>query len=79
MARHKVEVTPMYRYERSAPRSEFLGWGKWAIRKTTNIVRDPRLVKINNCMAAQLGGKKFSNLKAVQEAFRAARKGPCAI
>lgn len=78
MARHKVEVTPMYRYRRDAPKTPFLGWGTWAIRKVTNIVTDPRLIKINACMAREMSGK-HGTLKDIQEHFRAARKGPCAI
>lgn len=72
MARRKVITTPMFKYERSPPKSEYLGWGKYAIRKATTEATSPRLLKYRACIAAALGGKKYANLKEVQEAFRRA-------
>lgn len=50
--------------------------GLTQIRKTKNIVRDPRLLKIISCMASELAGKKPGTLGKAQEAFKAAR-GKC--
>lgn len=49
------------------------------IRRVMNIVRDPRLQRINSCMASELAGKSYKNLGEVQDAFSKARKGPCKI
>lgn len=70
MARHNVLVVPMMRYYRSTPKSPFLGWGNWATRKVTTRAMSPRLLAYRACIAAQLGGKKFANLKEVQETFK---------
>jgi len=72
MARRKVVVTPMFKYEREAPKTPFLGWGKYAIRKETTVATSPRLLKYRSCIAGFMSGKKFANLKEVQEAFRKA-------
>lgn len=45
-------------------------------RSTKNIVVDPRLRAINDCMASELAGKKPGTLGKVQEAFKVAR-GKC--
>lgn len=49
------------------------------IRRVMNIVTDARLLRINGCMASELAGKKFKSLGDIQNAFKAARKGPCKI
>ena len=72
MARRKVVTTPMFKYARETPKTEFLGWGKYAIRKATTEATSPRLLKYRACIAGKLAGKTFGSLKAVQEAFRAA-------
>ena len=72
MARRKVVLTPMYKYERATPKSPFLGWGKYAVRKTTTVATSPRLLAYRSCIAAALGGKEYPNLEAVQTAFREA-------
>jgi len=72
MARRKVVVTPMFKYKREAPKSEFLGWGYTAIRKESTEATSPRLLKYRSCVAGQLKGKTFGSLKEVQEAFREA-------
>ena len=70
MARRKVVLTPMFKYERSTPKTPFLGWGKFAVRKATTVATSPKLLKYRGCIAGGMSGKKFDNLKAVQEAFR---------
>jgi len=72
MARRKVVVTPMFKYTREAPKTPFLGWGYTAIRKESTEATSPRLLKYRSCVAGELKGKTFANLKEVQEAFRAA-------
>ena len=72
MARNKVVTATMFMYVRRAPKSEFLGWGYRAIRKASTIATSPRLLKYRSCIAGKLAGKKFDNLKKVQEAFRKA-------
>jgi len=72
MARRNVITTPMFKYRRRAPKSPFLGWGYVATRKATTEATSPRLLKYRSCIAAEMSGKKFSNLKEVQEAFRSA-------
>ena len=72
MARRKVIPTPMMEYERSAPKTPYLGWGKRAIRKLTTKATSPRLLKYRECIAGSLGGNTYTNLKEVQEAFREA-------
>jgi len=72
MARRKVITTPMFKYRREAPSTPFLGWGYYAIRKATTEATSPRLLKYRSCIAGELSGKKFANLREVQEAFRAA-------
>jgi len=49
--------------------------GTRQIRSTRNIVVNPRLQRINACMASALAGKKHANLGAVQTAFKSARSG----
>lgn len=49
------------------------------VRRVMNIVTDPRLISINECIASELGGKTFPTLGAVQSAFRTARQGKCKI
>ena len=43
------------------------------VRAMRNIVTDPRLLKINSCMASHLAGKSPGTLEKAQEAFKAAR------
>ena len=47
--------------------------GTSQIRSQSNIVKDPRLLKINACMASHLSGKKPGTLGKAQFAFKAAR------
>ena len=47
--------------------------GTSQIRSMTNIVKDPRLLKIMSCMASKLAGKKPGTLGKVQAAFKTAR------
>ena len=71
MARRNVVTTPMFKYKRSAPKGEFLGWGYTAIRKESTEATSPRLLKFRSCVAGAMAGKSGS-LKDIQEAFRAA-------
>lgn len=71
MARTKVVTTPMFKYKRSAPKGEFIGWGFTAIRKATTEATSPRLLKFRSCVAGAMKGKSGS-LKDIQEAFRGA-------
>ena len=43
------------------------------VRKLTNTVTSPRLLKIMGCMAGKLAGKKPGTLGKAQAAFKAAR------
>ena len=70
MARRKVITVPMFKYRREAPKSPFLGWGYTAIRKATTEATSPRLLAYRSCIASKLAGRKFANLKEVQEEFR---------
>ncbi len=70
MARKNVITTPMFKYRRSAPKTPFLGWGYVAVRKARTVATSPRLLSYRSCMAGALAGKKFANLKEVQEAFQ---------
>lgn len=70
MARKNVLVMPMYKYYRKAPKSEFLGWGFVATRKVTSVAASPKLLAYRSCVAGKLSGKKFANLKAIQEEFK---------
>ena len=47
--------------------------GTSQIRAMTNIMKDPRLIKITSCMASLLAGKKPGTLGKAQEAFKVAR------
>jgi len=60
----------MMEYTREAPKTEYLGWGRRAIRKVTTRATSPRLLKYRECIARHLSGKTFANLKAIQEEFR---------
>lgn len=62
----------MFEYEREAPDTPYLGWGKRAIRKASTKATSPTLLKYRSCVAGKLSGKDFSNMKEVQEAFRSA-------
>jgi len=42
-------------------------------RKTKNVMKDPKLLKITGCMASELSGKKPGTLGKVQAAFKTAR------
>jgi len=80
MTRHKVVVTPIMEIKKTIHKD--LGGGKLGLiqrRKMYNTVRNPRLQAILACMAGQLAGKSYPNLKAVQDAFRTARQGPCRL
>jgi len=72
MARNKVVTTPMFEYEREAPDSPYLGWGKRATRKASTKATSKRLLNYRGCVAGKMAGKSFSNLKEVQKAFRKA-------
>jgi len=74
MTRRKVIPTPMFKYEREPPKTPYLGWGKTAIRKVTTVATSPRLLKFRSCIAAEMSGKDFANLKEVQEHFRRTAK-----
>ena len=74
MARHKVVVTEMMKVRRASPKTPFLGWGNTAIRKLTTVASAPGLLKYRGCIQGALVGKKYANLKGVQEAFTAAAK-----
>ena len=80
MARHKVVVTPIMEIKKSIHKD--LGGGHLGLiqrRKMKNVVRDPRLLSILACMASELSGKTYTNLGAVQKAFKEARQGPCKL
>jgi len=47
--------------------------GTSQIRSQQNIVKDPRLLKINACMASGLAGTKPGTLGKAQAAFKAMR------
>jgi len=64
----------MFKYRRRSPKTPFLGWGHIAVRKATTEATSPRLLKYRSCIAGEMAGKKYDNLKAVQEAFRRAAK-----
>jgi len=64
----------MFKYKRESPKTPFLGWGHIAVRKATTEATSPRLLRYRSCIAGEMSGKSFPNLKAVQEAFRAAAK-----
>ncbi|MEM1659460.1 MAG: hypothetical protein QXK94_10550 [Candidatus Jordarchaeales archaeon] len=70
MARRKVVTVEMMKYERTPPKTPYLAWGKYAIRKLTTIAESPRLLAYRNCIAREMTGKKFANLKEVQETFK---------
>lgn len=72
MARRKVVTTPMMEIERKSPKSPYLGWGKTQVRKLTTEATSPKLLKYRSCVAGELAGQKFPDLKSVQEAFRRA-------
>jgi len=72
MARRKVVVAPMMKIERKSPKGAYLGWGKYQVRKLTTEATSPRLLKYRSCVAGKLAGQKFTDLKAVQEAFKEA-------
>ena len=69
--RRNVITVEMFRYKRSAPKTPFLGWGYQATRKLRTVATSPKLLKYRSCMAGALAGKKYENLKAIQEAFKA--------
>lgn len=74
MARRKVIAVEMMKYERSTPKTPFLGWGRIATRKLTTVASSPRLLAYRACIAREMSGKKFANLKEVQETFRSTAK-----
>lgn len=47
--------------------------GTSQIRSMKNIVKDPRLLKINACMASKLAGKSYKDLGEAQSGFGSAR------
>jgi len=69
VARRNVICTPMFKYRRSAPKTEFLGWGYTAIRKETTEATSPRLLSYRSCMAGGMAGSSGS-LKDIQTKFR---------
>lgn len=72
MARKHVISTEMMTYERKAPKTPFRGWGYTATRKLHTRATSPRLLKYRGCVASELTGKSFPDLKGVQDAFEAA-------
>ena len=59
-----------------------LGGGKLGLtqlRKPKNIVSNPRLLKILECMASNLAGTKPGTLGKAQEQFRDVRQKQCKI
>jgi hypothetical protein len=74
MARKNVITATMFKYRRSAPKGEFLGWGYEAVRKARTVATSPRLLSYRSCIAGELSGKKPGTLKGIQEAFKAAAK-----
>lgn len=75
MARRHVEVTPMMVVKKKVKKD--LGGGRLGtrqVRKVTNTVRSQRLAQHQACVASKMAGKSFSNLGAVQDAFREATK-----
>ena len=70
MARKAVITATMFKYRRRAPRTPFLGWGYIAIRQARTVATSPRLLAYRSCMAGALAGKKYTNLKGIQEAFK---------
>jgi hypothetical protein len=77
MSRHSVTVTPLIEVHKKVRKDLDGGHlGTRQIRKTTNTVTSPKLLKINACMASELGGKKYGSLGKIQAAFKTAR-GKC--
>jgi hypothetical protein len=72
MARHKVVSVEMMKVSRATPKTPFIGWGKYAIRKLTTVASSPELLKYRGCIAGALAGKSYANLAEVQGAFRSA-------
>jgi hypothetical protein len=72
MARRKVVTTPMMKIVRESPKGSYLGWGKTQVRKLTTEATAPKLLKYRSCVAGELAGKEYKDLKSVQEAFREA-------
>lgn len=71
MARRQVICTPMFKYRRAAPATEFLGWGFTAIRKESTEATSPKLLAYRSCVAGVMGGASGS-LKDIQTKFREA-------
>lgn len=69
MARRNVICTPMFKYRRSAPKTEFLGWGFTAIRKESTEASSPKLLGYRSCVAGLMSGASGS-LKDIQTKFR---------
>jgi len=72
MARKAVITATMFKYRRRAPKTPFLGWGYTAVRKARTVATSPRLLSYRACIAGELSGKKFANLKEIQTAFKTA-------
>lgn len=70
MARRNVVTVEFMRYRRRAPEKPFLGWGYEAVRKLTTRHTSPVLLSYKGCIAREMAGKKFANLKEVQTAFK---------
>jgi hypothetical protein len=77
MASHKY-VIPYFKYWRSEPSGEYLGWGKVAVRKASTEATSPKLLAYRSCMAREMHGKTFKNLKEVQESFKSTA-GRCKV
>ncbi len=69
MARRNVICTPMFKYRRTAPKTEFLGWGFTAIRKETTEATSPKLLAYRSCVAGGMS-RASGSLKVIQEKFR---------
>jgi len=74
MARRHVVTVPMMEVKRSAPKSPFIGWGYKQVRKTTTEATSERLLRFRSCIAGEMSGRDYANLREVQEAFRKAAK-----
>jgi len=62
----------MFEYEREAPDTPFLGWGRRAIRKASTKATSPTLLNYRSCIAGKMSGKDYDDLKDVQKSFKEA-------
>lgn len=66
------------KYKREHPKTPYLGWGTYAVRKLTTIATSPRLLAYRSCIAREMKtfketatkeGKTLT-LKDIQEHFK---------